>query len=227
MGKPQYNQAFEWLKDKQFADWLSEYEGDSLKAFCKVCCCQIRAKRADLINHRNTKKHEAASGAIRLHAPGSLKLIKPNNKINHAEAAIALFVSAHCSILSSDHLGELCKLQFSGSHADKINLHRTKCTAIINNVLCPYFKSNLKDDIQNSKYSILIDESTDISVTKFLGIVIIYYSPLKNTIATTYLGLEDLMEGNALAIVNAIKSCLKKYSLSIKNMISLGTDNVS
>jgi len=183
---------------------LSEYEGDSLKSFCKVCCCQIRAKRADLINHRNTKKHEAASGAIRLHEPGSINLIKPNNKtINHAEAAIALFVSAHCSILSSDHLGELCKLQFSGAQADN---HRTKCTAIINNVLCPYFESKLKDDIGNSKYSILVDESTDISVTKCLGIVIIYYSTLKSTIITTFLVLEELMEGNALAIVNAIKS---------------------
>ncbi|XP_015377532.1 PREDICTED: uncharacterized protein LOC107171790 [Diuraphis noxia] len=229
MGKPQYNQAFwsEWLKDKLFLDWLSEYEGDPLKAFCKVCCCQIRAKRADLINHRNTKKHETASGAIRLHAPGSIKLIKLNNKTNHAEAAIALFVSAHCSILSSDHLGELCKLQFSGAHADNIHLHRTKRTAIINNVLCPYFELKLKDDIGNNKYSILVDESTDISVTKFLGIVIIYYSTLKRTIVTTFLGLEELMEGNALAIVNAIKSCLKKYSLNIKNMIGLGTDNAS
>jgi len=82
MGKPQYNQAFrsEWLKDKLFADWLSAYQGDSLKAFCKVCFCQIRAKRADLINHRNTKKHEAASGAIRIHEPGSTKLIKLNNR---------------------------------------------------------------------------------------------------------------------------------------------------
>lgn len=158
MGKPQYNQKFrsEWLKEKQFIDWLSEYNEDSSKAFCKVCYCQIRAKHADLINHCKTKKHIQSTGAVRIHPAGGIKLKTPSNKTNHAEAAISLFVSAHCSILFSDHLGELCKHQFYGSQAaDKIQLHRTKCTAIINNVLCPYFKSNLKEDIQNTKFSIL------------------------------------------------------------------------
>lgn len=230
MGKPQYNQKFrsEWLKEKQFSDWLSEFNGDSSKAFCKVCRCQVRAKHADLINHSKTQKHTASIGTIKIHPTGSLLKFKTNYKTNHAETAIVLFVSAHCSILSSDHLGELCKQQFSGSPAaDNLQLHRTKCSAVINNVLCPYFKSNLKDDIQNSKFSILVDESTDISITKYLGIVIIYYSTLKNTIVTTFLGLEELIECNALAILNAIKSCLTKFNLNLNNMIGLGTDNAS
>ncbi|KAF0747678.1 Uncharacterized protein FWK35_00030307 [Aphis craccivora] len=46
-------------------------------------------------------------------------------------------------------------------------LHRSKCTAIISNVIEPYFAQCLKESISDSFYSILIDESTDISVLGF------------------------------------------------------------
>jgi len=78
-----------------------------------------------------------------------------------------------------DHLGELCKKYLKESDAALYTrLHRSKCTAIISNVIGPYFAQCLKESISDSFYSILIDESTDISVlgfSKFLGIIIIMY----------------------------------------------------
>lgn len=74
----------------------------------------------------------------------------------------------HCpSNNSIDHLSDLCKNQFDDT--SKVRLHRTKCTAIIKNVLAPHFINKLKEDISFSKYSILVDESTDIGVIKLLG----------------------------------------------------------
>jgi len=174
MGKIQYTQNFrvDWLRQNEFKSWLKDIPSDSSKAFCKICCCELRARRADLLNHMETKKHKSSIQVLRIHPPNT---IKPNiTSLNtcRAEAALAMFVSAHCALLSVDHLGTLCKSHFSGTNntADNLRLHRTKCTAIIKNVLSPYFQNNLKDDIGNGRFSILVDESTDISVIKYLGI---------------------------------------------------------
>lgn len=56
-------------------------------------------------------------------------------------------------------------------------MHWTKCLGVIINVLAPFLVRNLKDDIciGTSKFSLLINKSTDISVSKYLDIVAIYF----------------------------------------------------
>lgn len=140
---------------------------------------------------------------------------------------MTLFVSTHSAILTIDtidHLGELCNYHFPENY---FKLHRTKCTAIITNVLAPFFFTELKNDIGFSKYSLLIDESIDISVSKYLGIGIIYFSKLLNKIVTTFLILEELTECTAIAIVDAVKNSLKKFDLKLNNLIGIGSDNAS
>lgn len=122
------------------------------------------------------KNHIEASNAF-----STSRSISSYRKINLFKTAavkwtISLFIAAHCSILSCDHLGELCKKYFKKSDAALYTrLHRFKCTAIISNVIGPYFARCLKETISDSFYSILIDEPTDISVLKFLGIIIVYF----------------------------------------------------
>ena len=91
-----------------------------------------------------------------------------------------------------------------------MSLHRTKCTAIIKHVMMPHFVEKLKEDIGERKYSILLDESTDISVNKYLGVVICYYSESARKIVSTFLQLAPLSECNADGIVDALKSVLEK-----------------
>lgn len=226
MGKPQYKQKFrqEWLKEKIFCDWLQVVEGDPEKAYCKICCSEIRARKADLLNHSNTAKHLTSIKAVRIHPQGGIKFKPVNLKSQHAQAAMALFVSTHSAILAIDHLGELCNHHFPENY---FKLHRTKCSAIITNVLAPFFIKELKNDIGFSKYSLLIDESTDISVLKYLGIGINYFSKLLNKIVTTFLSLEELTECTAIAIVDAVKNSLKKFDLKLNNLIGIGSDNAS
>lgn len=90
-----------------------------------------------------------------------------------------------------------------------------------------YRTSELKNNIGFSKYSLLIDESTDISVSKYFGIGIIYFSKLLNKIVTTFLSLEELTECTAIAIVDAVKNSLKKFDLKLNNLIGIGSDNAS
>lgn len=94
-----------------------------------------------------------------------------------AEAGICLFIAEHCSLLSCNHLSELCKKQFVDSKAAcDIQHHRTKCREIITNVLAPHFVTSLTEDIGENAYSLFLHESTDISVVKILGVCIRYFS---------------------------------------------------
>ncbi|MGL5028977.1 MAG: hypothetical protein ACRC6C_02585, partial [Wolbachia pipientis] len=110
---------------------------------------------------------------------------------------------------------------------NQFQMHRTKCTALICNVISPHFTDDLKNDIGSSYFSILIDESTDISVHKYLGIAIIYYSTAKKTIVTTYLALLELKECTATGKVAAIKLALNNVSLDMSKLRGIGTDNAS
>jgi len=133
-----------------------------------------------------------------------------------------LFIAAHCSILSCDHLGELCKKYFKESEAASyMKLHRSKCTAIISNVLGPHFAQCLKESIGDSFYSILIDESTDISVLKLLGITIMYFDKNFKQIISTYLSLVKMESCDAQAIVTAVKVTLISKGLDLQKLCGI------
>ena len=99
---------------------------------------------------------------------------------------------------------------------------------IIKNTLCSHFEADLLKDIGKNKFSLLIDESNNISVLKLLGILIIYYSNIyKKVIVLTYLGLVKIEKCDAEHIVLAIKNLLMTKNLKIINLITIGTDNSS
>lgn len=130
--------------------------------------------------------------------------------------------------MSVDHLGELCSKCFKDSKAtDGLKLHRTKCTEIMKNVLASHFRQELLDDIGNQKFSILLDESTDVSVSKHLGLVIRYYSNTQEKIVSSFLELIPIETADAQGIVNGLVACLENHKLNINEMIGIGTDNAS
>lgn len=72
-----------------------------------------------------------------------------------------------------DHLSEVCKVCFSDSKvSNELKLKRPKFSAIICNVLAPHFAEDLKANIGNRNFSLIIDESNDVAVLKMLGVVI-------------------------------------------------------
>lgn len=140
---------------------------DKTKAYCKYCKCNIQCKLSDLILHANTKKHKAANKSQLLECKIPFKPI--STKTQEQEAAIALYISKHSAIAPIDHLSSLCKNKFDDSvSCTQMKLHRTKCTNIIKKVLATHFVDDLRIDIGDSKFSLLLDESTDISATKLL-----------------------------------------------------------
>ena len=123
------------------------------------------------------------------------------------EGNIAMFMSCHCAIMNCDHLVDLCKNTIHDSKiASKLKMHRTKCSAIIKNVLSTHFEDDLINDIGNGNFSLLLDESNDITVFKMLGVAIVYFSKRYNKVIYTYLCLIELDKCDSDSIVKALKN---------------------
>lgn len=87
---------------------------------------------------------------------------------------LSMYVATHTTIKSINHLSELLKVLGKGSKLERLQIHRTKCSKLIANVLAPAILSDLIQDVKECKtgYSLIIDESTDITVNKYMGICI-------------------------------------------------------
>lgn len=96
-------------------------------------------------------------------------------------------------------------------------MKRTKCASLMNKALYSHFKRDHAEHVGQSKFSIIIDESTNINVTKFLSISIIYHSTVKVKIVTSFLSLYVLEACTADGIVEGIKGTLQKFKLGVSS----------
>lgn len=224
------NYRSEWEKYEEFKNWLKPVPGDSTKAFCSYCHSEMYAKLNDLKKHLETKKHKKQCELISHNRQLSFSPAIANvcNFCARAECTLALYIAEHSSIRHIDHLTDVCKKCFKDSKSTSgMKLHRTKCTQIINYILEPHFEKELRSDIGNQKYSLLIDESTDISVTKYLGIVTMYFSLKQNKVVSAFLALRSLDSSDAVGIVTTLVNCLKDHNLDLQSLIGIGTDNAA
>ncbi|XP_045489241.1 zinc finger protein 862-like, partial [Pieris rapae] len=81
------------------------------------------------------------------------------------------------------------------------------------------FGTSFQKGTGGQKYSLLLDESTDVSVTKYLGVVIRYFSSDKNKVVSAFLALQPLESSDAVGIVAALVKCLDDHDLDLQNLI--------
>ena len=212
-----YTQKYrkEWESNPEFKGWLKPFIGDDTRAYCLYFKADFYAKLSGVKNHMTTQKH--TQKAKPYNSSTQIKLpfmVQKIDSAKNAEATIALAIAEHCSMLACDHIGEAGRAAFSDSTAAiHFKMQRTKCTEMINGVLAPYFLKQLVADVGDQRFSLLLDESTDVSVSKYLGVVIRYFSDTKQTIVSTFLGLDELEGGDAKSIARAVVSFLETCCL--------------
>ncbi|XP_078509628.1 uncharacterized protein LOC144769412 [Lissotriton helveticus] len=226
MGKwSKYKKVYrkEWESDPELKKWIAPVKTDEAKANCKYCHLQLRAHYHDLKLHASTARHRARMDIPSLTmASFAQPVCQLSNDQKRRELRIAVQTACSTSINSIDRLGEILS-----EEVPPFRMHRTKCTALINGLLGPYFKGELLQDMGSSPYSLIIDESTDISVKKLLCICVKYFSKKSSRIVSSYLGMIELQEACAQDIANALLEFLKDCRLPIENMVGVGTDGTS
>ena len=83
------------------------------------------------------------------------------------------FAEHHVSFFHADHLLTFCKRAFPDSHiASKLSMKRTKIPYVMQDGIAFHEKLEVTNICKESKFSIMIDESTDISATQILAVVV-------------------------------------------------------
>ncbi|CAK1590602.1 unnamed protein product [Parnassius mnemosyne] len=232
-----YKQRYktEWEKSPNYKQWLKPVSGDDTRAMCTFCKKEFLAKISDIQRHYESANHKKQAKPFLDNKQTLITSVvqKPVEKTClEAEGALAMYVAEHSSIQAIDHLTELCKNKFSDSKAtSEIKMHRTKCTAVIQEVLAPHFKKNLRTDISNNSYSLIIDESTDVSVNKYLAVVVRYFDPMIGKVITRFWNLIQLFDekttdhvANAEKLFNTVIGSFQKYEIPTENIIGFGSD---
>jgi len=153
-----------------------------------------------------------------------IDIAKENKTI---DLKLTLYVATHSAICSIDHLSDLLVQLGKKSTLESLHMHRTKCSKLISNVISPALLSELVEDIGNEPYSLIIDESTDISVKKYMAVCIRYFSLMQSDIVTEFLGIIMINETTAVALYDSLVNYLKEINLPVKNLIGIGTDDAS
>ena len=73
----------------------------------------------------------------------------------------------------------------------------------------------------------IVDESTDVSTTKQLCVIIRYFSQVKKTILTAFVGLIPVVHTSADDLFNAIRDCLCEINLDLANCAGYASDGTS
>lgn len=149
-----------WLKEPNFSSWLCKdtnmRDGNDL-ANCKLCSVSILAHKSDLIRHMNSERHKKKVSEIKNVPKISTYLPVTDLDINVRKAELKLagaMAENNIPISFMDTLGPLCKDIFSDSAiAKNTNLHRTKATAILKNVLGNTFLEDINQKLRTEKNS--------------------------------------------------------------------------
>ncbi len=157
--------------------WLTQSPlDDSDDLWCKVCKTKVKNKKYNAEMHAKSQKLQTAADQIK----GSLSISSfftgglREMKIFDIRRSVA--IACHAAIRATDHLGEI--INKSSRKTDFLNgmkHHRTKCSNILTNVVHPCLHDSVIKDIQQTSFSLIIDESTDVSVTKHWCLCVRYF----------------------------------------------------
>lgn len=186
----------EW--EKQFM-WVKESSDGSGEAYCKSCHCNLAPRLSSLQNHEKSGKHQKKQSAL---SHTSALKVSPSvsDDVKRAELEIASAMCCHCSTVSVDHISDVIKRNGKGSTLGKISIHRTKCSKLLTEVISPGYVDELASDVLGQKFAILVDESTDVSSSKLLCIVIRYFSRAEKRIVTEFVEVVQVREATGEAL---------------------------
>ena len=180
-------------------------KNNSDKSYCK--CCEVTLKNANktmLTKHMNTNKHKSALSRSKSNLSitqfMSKKKITESEQISKNELIFAgYFVEHILPFAAVDHLFDICKKALLDSNIVKnISMKRTKLSYIIQDGIAHHEKMQITDICKSNKFSIIIDESTDISVTQILAVVVRYFDNTVHDVIDSLLETIVVESGTAL-----------------------------
>lgn len=200
--------------------------------FCKVCLLKITGGKFHLRRHEKTSSHldkyKASTSTAQVDLTHFiLNANKMPNLIKRAELKLAAYITLHnLPFLIMDSLPSLQKNIFEDSEICKnIHIKRKKAQQLAVGILAPTFKKELVQILHTTPFSLIVDETTDISVKKSLIIMVRFFHTKK--VIDRILDLIELQDGKAETIFVAIRERMENSRIPYKNIIAFAAGGAS
>ncbi|CAH1114777.1 unnamed protein product [Psylliodes chrysocephalus] len=215
--------------DPTTSEWLVKSKKQMM---CKVCNKELTGGITHIKRHSATQLHLRNINASRkskkitdIIVPDKTRQL--NRNIQMGEMKLVMFIAEHnLSFQTLDHLTKLIGSVCPDSEiAKKLVCGRKKGTNMCLNRTGPFNLKQIVSNLQNSYYSLIIDETTDISTLKCLAVIARYF--WKNTVHDNFIGLIEVNQSTSEALFNAVTELLSEYKIPFKNMVGFAADNCS
>jgi hypothetical protein len=150
-----------------------------------------------------------------------------DRKAKQIDLCLAVYIATHTAIRSIDHLSELLSVLGKGSALENVRIHRTKCSMLIKNVISPAMVADLINDIGDQRFSLIVDESTDISVIKYLAFCVRYFSLKRKSIVTDFLGFVEVEKATGIILCDSTIEYLTAVGLDYNKVIGIASDGAA
>lgn len=226
--------AKKWSEDPKLA-CFSSYEGDREefkdKAFCNVCSKRIEGTISHLQRHLKTQYHIKRSKSVKSASVPALftKKKQPSRDAERFRLMLLKFLCEHnISFNVMDHLMLVLK---NGARDSQIIKNLKSGRQISRDIVVKCIgNESLKEIVEilkANKYSIMVDESTDVSTTKLLAIVVRVVNKEKGTVDDRFLQLLDVEDSSAEGLFQLLSNFFEANGIPFANMIGFAADNAS
>lgn len=234
--KVTYDHKFQmkWLNDPKFSPWMIQSKRNPNKAFCNACQCEIAGSVTLLERHRSTEKHNRSMSA-KQQSQRVTSFFQPSvsanfeKQVTASELKMCAFIAEHNLPVSiMDHLpGFIANVSPDSKIASAVKCGRTKATVILGNVMGNTYLSDLVARLKVTKFSLIIDESTDLSTQKHLVLIVRFYDLNIQKTCDHFLSLLEVKDCTAQGIFKSIKHYFSMHGIPIENVIGFASDNAS
>jgi len=172
----------------------------------------------------NTKKQQVDMGKF-----FKKKALEPNleEQVAKAEVLLGGFMAEHRTpFLQADHLTDVMKAMFPDSKiAQKLQMKRTKASYVIQYGIAHEEKRSLASICQDTMFSLIIDESTDVSVEQILAVMVRFFHDSK--VFDALLDVVVVDDATARGLYKSVKDLLASKAIPFRNILGFASDNCS
>lgn len=201
---------------------------------CKVCDVTLKGGISHIKRHKATNSHIKKYNSAKNTPAINMVFNKPafkslNDEIRELEMHVVGFLCEENLPFSlADKLTFFLKKVFPQETAVRnLKLKRQKATQLAVKIMAPYAKDVLFSRIKKEKFSIIIDETTDIGSSKSLAILARFFNEEKNCTNDVLLSLIEVKDATAVGLFNAIKQLLDDNVIPYSNIVGFGADNAN
>lgn len=179
-----------------------------------------------LDRHAKTTKHLYNERTIH-HVQPITTLMTNKMSVDKLERKVAMFLVEHnIPFNCAGHLTQLIKVCAKNPAAtEQMKCSSTKATKMVTNIFGPEQKASLAKMLQNQRFSIIMDETTDMASKKCLAITVRYFD---KRVVSRLLCFLEVPQATAQHLFDALKSTLAEMQVPFNNIVGFkfyGGDN--